>query len=127
MLRDLDASIDGMYRILLADSACVALRGLDFRSYDNAILFATMRSFVHEREYIQAANRVGRGADRCRRVIFGDTALVDHLASCSYKRKLVQFLDSVQAKSLIKMKKMISRHKVEFLPVQGKRKQPDQA
>jgi len=95
MLRSLDDSVDGWYRILLADSASVALRGLDFRSFDVGILFATMRSFVHEREYIQAANRVGRGSDRCRRVLLGDIALVDHMASCRYKRKLVQFLGSV--------------------------------
>jgi len=93
-LRKLDDRIEGAYQILLADSPRIALRGLDFRSLENSITFATMRAFKNERELIQAANRVGRGGDRCRRVVFNDTELVDHMASCAYKRNLLQFLNS---------------------------------
>ena len=93
-LRKLDDCIDGRYQILLADSAHIPLRGLDYRSFEAGVTFATMRSFKHDREMIQAANRVGRGGDRCRRVVFNDTPLVDHMASCAYKRVLLQFLSS---------------------------------
>ena len=97
MLRSLDEVYEGNYRFLIADSPTIALRGLDFRSLNNAILFVTTRSFTHQREMVQAAYRVGRGDDKCRRVIIGDIELVDHLASCTYKRKLVQFIDDASA------------------------------
>jgi len=97
MLRNLDECIEGLYRLLLTDNASVGLRGTDYRSYDGCILFVTLRPFAHRREMVQAANRVGRGGDKCRRVAVGDFALVDHLASCSYKRKLISYLDSAKA------------------------------
>jgi len=97
MLRSLDEVVEGRYRFLIADSPEIALRGLDFRSPNNAILFVTMRSFAHYREMVQAASRVGRQEDQCRRMIVGDIDLVDHLASCAYKRKLISFIDSVSA------------------------------
>ena len=53
---------------------------------------------------VQASNRVGRGGDKCRRVILGDIELVDHLASCTYKKRLVQFIEAMQAKKELKPK-----------------------
>ena len=44
-LRSLDDCIDGQYSLVVGDSAQIALRGLDLRSYNVGILFLTMRSF----------------------------------------------------------------------------------
>ena len=53
---------------------------------------------------LQAAYRVGRGGDRCERLIVEGVDLVDHLASCVYKNKLLAFLDSHSALPLPKPK-----------------------
>jgi len=47
---------------------------------------------------LQAANRVGRGNDKCERIIVGKIGLVDTLASCVYKKKLLQFVYNASAK-----------------------------
>ena len=47
---------------------------------------------------------MGRGGDKCRRVILGDIELVDHLASFTYKKRLVQFIEAMQAKKELKPK-----------------------
>ena len=60
MLRSLDEVVEERFKFLLADSPDIALRGLDFRSRNNSILFATTRSFTHQREMVQAASRLGR-------------------------------------------------------------------
>ena len=95
-LQNLDECRNGKYKLLIADSPDIALRGLDYRSYDNGMLFISTRSFQHRREMIQAAYRVGRGGDRCRRVLMGDIELVDRMASCAYKNKLIRFLDTLK-------------------------------
>ena len=100
-MRSLDERKNGNYHLLLADSPSIALVGMDFRSYDNGVLFITMKPFVNQRQMLQAANRVGRGGDSCQRMIVGDIELVDHLASCRYKNKLIQYLDIVQAQKKI--------------------------
>ena len=41
-LRSLDEPHGGRYRLLITDSPTIALRGLEYRSYNNGILFATM-------------------------------------------------------------------------------------
>jgi len=82
--------------LIIADSPLIALRGIDYRSFDNCILFITMISFLHQRQMLQAANRVGRGGDKCRRMIIGDIDLIDHIASCAYKNNLIKYLDRVQ-------------------------------
>ena len=92
-MRNLDEHKDGRYQLLIADSPTIALRGLDYRSYDKGMLFITMRSFQHKREMIQAANRVGRAGDQCRRILIGDIELVDHMAACAYKNNLIKFID----------------------------------
>ena len=81
--------------LLIADNPEVALRGLDYRSFDTGITFITTRSFKHQREMVQAANRVGRGEDKFRRIILGDADLIDHIESCKYKSQLVKFINSV--------------------------------
>ena len=40
-LRQLDESSGGRYRLLVADSPEIALRGLDYRAYENGILLLT--------------------------------------------------------------------------------------
>ena len=92
-LRSLDECVEGHYRLLVADSPKIALIGLDYRSYSNAIHLITTRSFTHQRQLVQAANRVGRGADKFKRTILGDVPLIDHMAASAYKRRLVQFLE----------------------------------
>ena len=47
LLRNLDECFQGCYRVLIADTPVVALRGLDYRSFDNSISFITTRSFKH--------------------------------------------------------------------------------
>jgi len=44
-LRNLDESIDGRFSLLVTDQASQGLRGLDLRSYSNAITLITLRSF----------------------------------------------------------------------------------
>ena len=51
-LRMLDTRVGKSYKILIAVSPDIALRGLDYRSFDNGILFVTMKSFKHEREML---------------------------------------------------------------------------
>jgi len=48
-LRNLDECLEGRYRLLVADSPKIALIGLDYRSYSNAIHLITTRSFAHQR------------------------------------------------------------------------------
>ena len=86
----------------MADTPKIALIGLDYRSYTNSILFVTTRSFTHRREMVQAANRVGRGSDKFKRVILGDAPLIDQMAASVYKKRLVQFLYSTKQESAIK-------------------------
>ena len=52
IFRSLDEFKYGHYKVLIADDAQIALRGIDYRSYTVGIMFATMRSFTHEREFI---------------------------------------------------------------------------
>ena len=80
--------------MLVADSTAIAMRGLDYRSYENGILLIVMKSFRHQREMIQATNRVGRGGDKCRRIIIGDIDLIDHMGSCLYKSALIKYLEA---------------------------------
>ena len=47
---------------------------------------------------LQAAYRVGRGADKARRVVAEDTQLVDHMAQIRYKNKLLLFIDPIKKK-----------------------------
>ena len=89
--------------MLIADSTDIALRGLDYRSFEIGILFVTLQSFKHRREMIQAAYRVGRGNDKFRRVIIGNISLVDHMASCDYKSKLVKYLDQIKTNTTLNM------------------------
>ena len=42
-LRRLDDSIEGKYKLLVADSPTIALRGLDYRAYDRGLLFVMTR------------------------------------------------------------------------------------
>ena len=90
----MDALKDEKYPLLVADSTAIAMRGLDYRSYENSILLIVMKSFRHQREMVQAANRVGRGGDKCRRVIIGDIDLIDHMGSCLYKSALIKYLEA---------------------------------
>jgi len=39
--------------------------------------------------------RVGRSGDKCKRLIIGDIDIVDHMASCQYKKKLIMFNDGI--------------------------------
>lgn len=71
-IRNLDEKVGGKYRVLIADSPDIALIGLDFRSFNNGITLLVLKPFRHQREMLQAANRVGRGGDRCSRVIRND-------------------------------------------------------
>ena len=45
MLRSLDDKVGDGYRVLLADSAKIAMRGLDYRSYNGSIMLVIMNSF----------------------------------------------------------------------------------
>ena len=95
MLRNLDQQSGGRFMVLVADNPDIALRGVDYRSYSNGITFITTRPFQHHREMVQAANRVGRGDDKYRRIVLGDADLIDHLASCTYKGRLVNFINAI--------------------------------
>ena len=93
MLRTLDEQSQGWFRLVITVEASVGLRGLDYRAYSNGITFITLRAFRHYREMIQAAKRVGRAGDRCKRIQVGDWELIHSKASCLYKRRLIEYLN----------------------------------
>ena len=68
-LRNLDEKKGRYYRLLVSDSPDIALRGLDYRSFNNGIMLVVMKPFKHQREMLQAANRLNRGGDRGSRVV----------------------------------------------------------
>ena len=125
-LRTLDECVEGRYRVLVADTPKIALIGLDYRSYTNSILFVTTRSFTHRREMVQAANRVGRGSDKFKRVILGDAPLIDQMAASVYKKRLVQFLYSTKQESAIKSEAKKEAHGNLVNPPIVKEKKQDQ-
>ena len=102
MLRNLDQSVNGRYSLLITDEAARGLRGLDLKGHDSGLVLISLKSFSHHREMLQAAYRVGRCGEKCKRLLIGDIDLVNHLASCKYKKKLVKFIDGAQEKPLPK-------------------------
>jgi len=87
---------------LITDEPAKGLRGLDLKGHDSGLVLITLKSFSHHREMLQAAYRVGRCGEKCKRVIIGDIPLVDHMASCVYKRRLVKFIDGASAKPILR-------------------------
>lgn len=123
MLRSLDDAQDGQYQLLITDDPIVGLRGLDLRGHNNGVTFMTLRSFTNQREMQQAAMRVGRAGDQCKRIIIGDIALVDHMASCAYKKRLILFNEGAKEKSAIKMMKSVKENQKKPNPPSAQRKE----
>ena len=83
---------DGGYPLLVADNCDIAMRGLNYRGRTRGILLLVQRPFKHWREAQQAAYRVGRNDDPCRRQILPDVELVDDVQSTEYKCRLGSWL-----------------------------------
>ena len=60
MLRSLDESDDGKFKVIVTTDKTTAMRGLDYRAPSNGIQLLVCRSFANQREAEQAAYRVGR-------------------------------------------------------------------
>ena len=58
------------FKVVFADES-FGLRGVDARSPTLELKLLIFLSFVNSREFYQALMRVGRGGDRCSRVVFG--------------------------------------------------------
>jgi len=114
VLRNLDEAKEGRFQLLVTDDPVVGLRGIDLRSFLNGVKFITMKSFVHQREMIQAASRVGRGGDKCERILLGDIELIDHMADCAYQSRLLKFVESVHAQHAPKGKSSLKMPAVKF-------------
>jgi hypothetical protein len=65
------------------------MRGLDYRSTTVPMHLIIAKSFETERGALQGLNRVGRFGDRCTRVRFTDTSLINKAASMKIRGKLV--------------------------------------
>jgi hypothetical protein len=65
------------------------MRGLDYRSATVPIHLIIAKSFDTERGALQGLNRVGRFGDRCTRVRFTDTALINKAAAGKIRATLV--------------------------------------
>jgi hypothetical protein len=50
MLRNLDETKDGRFRVLVATDKAISMRGLDYRAPLNGIHLLVCKSFSHERE-----------------------------------------------------------------------------
>ena len=55
-----------------------------------------MKPFEHHHEMLQAAYRVGRSKDKCRRVLISGVELIDQEAAIAYKKRLLQFIEGVE-------------------------------
>lgn len=54
------------------------MRGIDYRSFGNAMFLVVAKQFPSTREALQGLARVGRFGDECRRIKFADVGdLVD--------------------------------------------------
>jgi hypothetical protein len=65
------------------------MRGLDYRSTAIPMHLIIAKSFDTERSALQGLNRVGRFGDRCVRVRFTDSALINKAAAGKFRAKLV--------------------------------------
>ena len=87
-LRKLDEPEGGIFKLLVASDKIIAMRGLDYRAPINGIMLLICHPFSHHREAEQAAYRVGRQNDPCKRLILKDLSLVNKEDQSKYNSKL---------------------------------------
>ena len=102
-LLKLDESEGGIFKLLVASDKTIAMRGLDYRAPINGIMLLICHSFSHHREAQQAAYRVGRQKDPCKRLILKDLSLVDEVGQSDYQTKLNKFIMATTKRPVIKM------------------------
>ena len=105
MLRNLDDTEDDKFKVIVTADKKVAMRGLDYRAPSNGIQLLVCRSFSHQREAEQAAYRVGRQNDPCKRVILKGLALLNDKEHIDYKSNLISFISSYAPKPVMKLAK----------------------
>jgi hypothetical protein len=69
-----------------------AMRGIDYRSESVVMTLIIAESFANQREAMQGYYRVGRFGDKCWRVSFKDTTLINADALRRYKQQAMKFL-----------------------------------
>ena len=82
----------GRYPCLVVTDSSVGMRGLNYRSSEAGVLLLVLRSFQHQREANQAAYRVGRNGDACKRQVPEWLMVVDGQAEEKYKASLHAFM-----------------------------------
>ena len=90
-----DGSTVSVYPLIVATSS-FGLRGDDYRSHIGITLIVA-KSFDHERDAIQAMNRVGRWDEPFRRIVAGDIAIVDSKSAFAYSTALNKFNNDMSA------------------------------
>ena len=124
LLRLLDDSIEGQYRLLLADEPYIAMRGLDYRAPLNGITLLIAKSFPHKRAVLQAAYRVGRQQDPCQRIVLSKVDLIDAEDERKYKAKLMGFLRTTEKQAILKTYMTFQGGKAKKGRVEIKQKPP---
>jgi hypothetical protein len=75
-----------------------AMRGIDYRSEKAPITLVQAKSFINKREAMQGYCRVGRFSDKCWRIGFKDTAIIDKEAERKYRTLSLKFLMEMRSK-----------------------------
>lgn len=76
-----------MYPLIITTSD-FGIRAFDYRGNKLGITLIIAKSLAHERDVLQILSRVGRWKEPCKRIIAGETKLIDKVSAFDYSTRL---------------------------------------
>ncbi len=99
-----------MYPLVVTTSD-FGLRAFDYRGNNIGITLIIAKSLAHERDALQAMSRVGRWDEPCKRIVAGETEVVDIASAFAYSTRLNKYNNEKAANE--KEKVIIAQKKLE--------------
>lgn len=94
---------------MIVTTSDFGIRAFDYRGNKIGITLIIAKSFAHERDALQAVSRVGRQDEFCKRIIAGETVIVDKAKTFEYATKLNKYNNQ---KTAVEREKAIAAQKV---------------
>lgn len=85
-----------MYPLIITTSS-FGLRAFDYRGNKIGITLIIAKSLAHERDALQAMSRVGRWDEPFKRIVAGDTDIIDKVSAFTYSTRLNKYNNSKAA------------------------------